>query len=569
MRRIRWQFLILLGGLALVVALLIGRSSGPDVAAPEPVTGGSYAEALVGSLVRLNPVLDSLNSVDRDVDRLIYSGLVRFDDRGLPRPDLAESWAISADATLYTFTLREDARWHDGEPVTSDDVIYTFSKLQDSDYPGPPDLNAFWQDVNIIRLDDYTVQFQLAEPFAPFLDYLAVGLLPDHLLRGVSASDLIDHPFNLEPIGTGPFRFDDFIVEDDSIVGVSLVAFEDYFQGRPFLDRFEFRFYPSEVAAWEAYGQGEVQGLGSISQQLLPEVLASPDLNLHTARLPRVGIVFLNIKHPEKTFFSDKKVRQALLMAVNRQWLVDRALNGQGLVASGPVLPGTWAYADDLKPVPFDRQRAADLLQSAEWELPLGAAPGGAEYVRSKGEETLTFELAYPRGEPYESIARLLVESWAAIGARVELVPVDPQALLEDYLEPRAFQAVLTEIDLTRSPDPDPYPFWHDSQAETGQNYGGFTDRNISIWLERARTIPDLQRRAELYRNFQHRFQDQVPALLLYYPVYNYAIDPQIQGVVMGPLFDRSDRFATVSGWYLRARRPSAAETALPTTATP
>ena len=133
--------------------------------------------------------------------------------------------------------------------------------------------------------------------------------------------------------------------------------------------------------------------------------------------------------------------------------------------------------------------------------------------------------------------------------------PVDPGSLLEDYLEPRTFEVVLTEIDLLRSPDPDPYPFWHDSQTETGQNYGGFADRNISIWLEQARINPNFGRRAELYRNFQYRFQDQVPALLLYYPVYNFAIDDQVQGVTIGPLLDPSDRLSNIVDWYLLTRR--------------
>ncbi|MCJ7513793.1 MAG: ABC transporter substrate-binding protein, partial [Anaerolineales bacterium] len=189
MRRIRWQILIAVGGLLLILALLLQQSPEPGTPELLPQKGGSYVEGLMGSVVRLNPVLDYANQADRDVDRLLYSGLVRFDSRGVPEPDLAESWAVSADATLYTFTLRPDATWHDGLPVTSDDVIYTFSKMQDEDFPGPEDLRELWSEINIIRLDDRNVQFQLPEPFAPFMDYLALGLLPEHLLRGVSAGD--------------------------------------------------------------------------------------------------------------------------------------------------------------------------------------------------------------------------------------------------------------------------------------------------------------------------------------------------------------------------------------------
>ncbi|MEX0787556.1 MAG: ABC transporter substrate-binding protein, partial [Anaerolineales bacterium] len=184
----RWEILIAVGGLALVVGLLLGQGPTPASDLSQPVQGGVYTEGLVGTLARLDPILDFDHPVDRDIDRLIYSGLVQFDSRGIPSPDLAQDWAVSADARLYTFTIREDAVWHDGEPVTADDVVYTFSLFQDPAYPGPADLHEFWDQVTILRLDPKVVQFELPEPFAPFLDYVSVGLLPDHLLRGVTVS---------------------------------------------------------------------------------------------------------------------------------------------------------------------------------------------------------------------------------------------------------------------------------------------------------------------------------------------------------------------------------------------
>jgi peptide/nickel transport system substrate-binding protein len=555
MRRIRWQLLIAAGGLILVIGLLLGQTPVIQPTDPQPVRGGAYTEALVGNLQRLNPVLDHANQADRDVDRLIFTGLVRFDEHGLPMPDLAESWAMSADATIFTFTLREDALWHDGEPVTSNDVIYTFSKLQDEGYPGPAELHTMWQEINIIRLDDRSFQFQLPEPFAPFLDYLTMGLLPDHLLRGVSVVDMIDHPFNLNPIGTGPFRFNHFIIDDDEIVGVYLTAFTDHYNGAPYLERVEFRYYSDAESALEAYQSGEVLGISTITPSTFPQVLQDPDLNMHSARMPRMGIVFLNIQNPEKEFFADRRVRQALLLSINRQWLIDEALNGQGVMAQGPIMPNTWAFADDLVPSPFDPVLAAERLTSAGWELPVGATEGTPDYVRVLDEQTLSFELAYPNEPKFTAIAQILQSSWANVGVAVDLVPVEHSSLLEDYLNAREFEAVLTELDLTQSPDPDPYPFWHDTQVDTGQNYSGFSDRNVSIWLERARTIPDIGHRADSYRHFQHRFQDQVPALLLYYPVYNFAIDAQVLGVSMPPMFDISDRFANISSWYMLARR--------------
>jgi peptide/nickel transport system substrate-binding protein len=557
MRNLRWQILIALGGLILVVGLMLGQGTTRPDDSPVPVEGGAYSEALVGRIIRLDPILDIFNSVDRDIDRLLFSGLVRFDDKGVAQPDLAESWAISADATLYTLSLRQDAEWHDGTPVTSDDVIYTFSQFQNPDYPGPADLHEFWKQVEINRLDSRNVQFRLPEPFAPFLDYLAVGLLPDHLLRGVTVSALTDHPYHLEPIGTGPFRFEQFLVEDGEITGVSLTAFKRTATENPFLQRIEIRTYPDQTTALQSYKQGFVQGLGEVGPEILSEVLALPELNVYTARLPVVTTVFLNLRDTERPYLSDKSFRRALMLTLNRQWIVDRALGGQALPAIGPIFPGTWAYAEGLEPIPYDPSEAQGLLDALGWQLPVGAAPGSPEFIRTKEGQALGFELKFPDDAVFTKVAEILRDSWAGLGIPVELVPVPPSEIIADVLETRDFQAVLVPLLFTRSPDPDPYPFWHDTQVDRGQNYSGFSDRNTSIWLEQARVTPDTERRAELYRNFQYRFQDQVPALLLYHTVYNYAVSGQVQGISIGPLFDSSDRWSGITDWYLIARRGS------------
>ncbi len=557
MRNLRWQLLIALGGLILVFGYLIGQAPTTESTEPAPVTGGIYREALIGMVNRLNPILDTNNQVDRDIDTLLYRSLVRFDSRGIPYPDLAESWAISEDATLYTFSLRKEAFWHDGNPIQSDDVIYTFSKFKDPDYPGSDDLKSLWSEIKITRLDDRTVQFQLPEPFSPFLDFLSIGLLPEHLLRGVSAGDLINHPFNVQPVGTGPFKFTQFLLEENKIIGVGLQAFDDFFQGRPYLDQIEFLFYPNEEQAFQAYLNEDVMGIGQIGTDLLNRVLEFPALNLHSARQPKIYLIFLNLNDSEHTFFEDKLFRRALLQSINRQWLIDNLLSGQAVIATGPIFSSTWAYLESLQPWPFDIQEANSLLTDLGWEVAEGITPGSPEYVRKQDDTLLSFKLIHASDPLPTALAEAIRASWKQVGILVELVAVPPEEIQSNYLEPREFEALLTEMDLTPYTDPDPYPFWHDSQVETGQNYSGFTDRNIGIWLEKARTTSDLATRADLYKSFQFRFNDQLPALLLFSPIYNYAIDSQIQGVSVGPIFEPSDRFANILEWFIRVQIPS------------
>ena len=556
MRRIGWQLVIAVGGLLLVLGLLLGQTPDPEATLVQPVQGGAYAEGLVGSSVRLNPLLDRNNQVDRDIDRLLYGALIRFDSYGDPVLELAESFAVSADATLYNFTIHQDARWHDGEPVTADDVVFTFSKFKEVSFPAPEDLKQLWNEIEIVKLDDKNVQFQLPDRFAPFMDFMATGLLPDHLLRGVSGEELIDHPFNLEPVGSGPFKFERFLLDEvGDAQGVSLTAFEDYPGGRPFLERVEFRFYPDGPSALQAYEDGEIDGLGRVSDEILDAVLSAPDLNLYSARSPQTALVFLNTRHPEKTYLGENQFRQALLMATNRERMVGELLGGQGMVAASPILPGNWAHAANLEPLPFDIATAEEQLAALGWELPAGASPGTAEYVRTDGERSLSLQLAHLDQPAFTAVADMLKASWEGIGVEVELVALPATAILSDLLEPREFEAVLTELDASMHADPDPYSFWHDSQGEAGQNYSGFDDRNSSIWLEQARITPDKDRRLKLYRDFQFRFRDQAPALMLYHPIFSYAISSDVQGASLGPIYDPSDRFANITEWYLLVRR--------------
>lgn len=554
MRKFRWPLLIGLAGLLIIGAILIFRPPTIENSDPQPVQGGAYIEGVVGSVSRLNPLLDFANPIDQDIDSLIFSGLVKIDSQGLPQPDVAEGWAISASGSLYTFFIREDAVWHDGNPILADDVIFTFSKFQDDDYPGQPEIKTFWQQISITKIDTRTVQFSLPEAFAPFLDYLTIGLLPDHLLRGVSSADLIDHPFNLEPVGSGPFRFDDFIMDEGKLIGVALVVNEDFYGNIPYLQRMEFIFYNNEQAASEALQAGDIHGLAGLSAFELEKVLSNNELNLYTTRWPSTSMVLLNLNHPVHTFFQEPDLRKALQYSINRQWLIDSLLNGQGIVASGPIIENSWAAPHDLAVYPYDTDEAIRLLDMLEWKLPVGSNPGDLEYLRSKDEVQLAFTLACSDDPLQEEIARFLQASWATIGIQVQITAFPLDELISEKLVTRDYEAVLIDLDSAGHPDPDPYPFWHEAEVKTGQNYSEFIDRNISIWLEEARTNPDIERRLNYYRRFSYRFKDQLPALLLYHPVYNYAVDRSFLGVSVGPISTTSDRFSSISAWYLSAR---------------
>ncbi|KAF0106277.1 MAG: peptide/nickel transport system substrate-binding protein [Anaerolineaceae bacterium] len=559
MKKLRWQVLVVVLTLAVVGILLVTQRSSPTgTALPQPATGGIYTEALVGSFGRLNPALDWANPADRAIDRLIFSGMIKFDEYGIPRSDVAESWGVSQDGMIYNVSLRQDAFWEDGMPVTSDDVIFTLGLLRSQYSTYPADARAMWDEILVKRLDEKTLQFVLPEPFAPFLDYLSFGILPKHVLETLPADQLANSDFNLKPVGCGPFRVDHLTVENGQVTGVTLALSENYFGGRPYIEQITFRYYPTAAAALDAYQQGDMLGISEITPDILAEACSDPNLNCYTSRMPRLTLVLFNHKSNDAPFLQDKNIRKALLLGLNRQRMIDVTLNGQAVVADSPILPGTWAYYSGIQHVEYDPIAAERLLAEAGYILPAG------ETVRVKDGAPLAFTLLHPDDDQHTRVAQWIQQDWAAIGVQVTLRAMPYASLVNDSLAPRAYQAALVDLDLSGSPDPDPYPFWHQSEATGGQNYSQWDNRPASEYLEQARVVFDQSTRARLYRNFQVIFAKETPAVLLYHPVYTYGVDVRVNGVQLAPIFDPSDRFDTILDWYLLTRR-AAGETAQPT----
>jgi peptide/nickel transport system substrate-binding protein len=551
MKRLRWQILVVILTLAVVgVLLLTQQPVGPVQVLPQPTTGGVYSEALVGSLGRLSPLLDWNNPADRDVNRLLFSSLIRFDERGLPQTDLAESWGVNEEGTIYNFTLRANAVWHDDTPVTSDDVIFTIELLKSDGSLFPQDIKELWRNVEVTKLSDNTLKFTIPEPFAPFLDYLTFGVLPKHVLEGVSPEELVTAEFNIAPVGSGPYQFDHLILEEGQITGVVLTAFENYYGKKPFVPQLVFRYFPSSAAALDAYEQGDVLGISRISKDVLNEALAQPNLSVYTSRMPQISMVLLNLNNPEVPFLQEPNVRRALLLGLNRQRMISNLLGGQAIVANGPIFPGSWAYYDGTEHLEYDPEQAISLLKGDGYNIP---AEGGA--VRAKEGQSLSFTMLHPDDELHAQLAQTMQASWEEIGVQVNLQPVPYDRMVFDYLGPRSYQAALVDLNLAHTPDPDPYPFWHQAEATGGQNYSQWDNRTASEYLEQARVNTDFEVRTRLYRNFQVMFAKELPSLPLYYPVYSFGVDSQVLGVQVAPLSDISDRFALITNWYLVTRR--------------
>lgn len=552
MKNFRWQILIAVIALVAVALVLLSQSQVGETITQiiEPAaSGGVYVEGLIGEPIRFNPLLDDYNQVDQDVTRLVFSRMIRFDSWGNPQPELAESFGVSVIGDIYNVQLRENALWHDGMPVTTADVLFTISLMRNGEMPLPADVRALWNSVQVTAFDALNLQFKLPEPYAPFIDYLSFGILPKHILEGKSPQELINDPFNLLPIGSGPYQVADLRSADGKITAVVLEAFPDYYMGEPLIEQIVLRYFDSSAEALQAYQAGEILGIGSVEPEDLDAVLAEPNLNIFSVRVPEMVMVLFNLGEDSPAFFKDTAFRQAMMTALNRSWMIDQAMDGQAVQANSPIMMGSWAYFGETETYDFNPEAAIKMLRAGGYGL-----PAESSLIREKDGVRLSFDMIYTDQQEYTLLAEMIQEYWAAVGVEVNIIPIPADAIYRDYLAPRNYEAALVDLALYNSPDPDPYPFWHQAMAASGQNFSQWNDRRASEYMERARVTPDRLERTRLYRNFQIHFSRELPALPLFYKIYNYPIDQQVLGVQLGPLYDPADRFDQVYLWSLETR---------------
>ncbi len=544
-RHVRWQAVIALLGILLVIALL-SYATYTYTSQEAPARGGVYIEGVAGNPQYINPILSQYNEVDRDLSALIFNGLLKLDEHGEWQPDLAESWEVGPNSDVYTFTLRSDLRWHDGLRITADDVIFTVQLLQDPDLPILPDLANLWRSVIAAKIDDRTVVFQLSQPYAPFPDYVTIrwfGVLPKHYWERYEPAEIPQAQLNTQPIGSGRFK----LVEIDS-QHARLEPVLTQFPEAPYLDALEFRFfpdYPSILAAAEA---GEVHGVSRVLPEYQRQAETIPDLQLFTSPLPGYTMILFNFDSKQAPFLADQAVRQALAYGLDRERILQDILPGVGLLADSPILPGTWAYNPDIPRYAYDPEKAASILAENGW------VDGDQDGVREKGNQELTFTILSDDAPHSVAVVQAVAQDWARIGVQVKPQTVSFTGMVSDFLVPRDFDAALLSVELYG--DPDPYPLWHSTQiSPKGQNFGGWQNREADILMEQARITSERTTRKQLYDEFQRVFATDLPALLLYYPLYTYGASTAVHNMEVGRLNEPADRFNTFARWYINTRK--------------
>ncbi len=541
-----------------VIALTVGAG---DLLAPHvthvPASGGTLTEGLVGAPQLINPLFANSNDVDLDLSALVYSGLFRMDAQLQPQPDLAQSYQWLNDGKTLQVTLRSDARFQDNQPVTADDVVFTYQSAQDPHWHSP--LASLFQNIHVLEVDPQTVQFQLDKPQPALPSDLTLGILPAHIWSDVQPNNAQLAEANLKPIGSGPYQFESFTRDPrGSILSYRLQRFDGYYGIKPWIQTWQFQFFPDHAAAQSALTSHQIDALAFVpwgeAQTLQQSSLHNVSLNM-----PQETIAFFNVQNP---LLHDQRVRHALSLVIDRTAL--QALLG---AHTNPVYE-PFPFLNSTSSVP-NVDEARNELTDAGWVLSDGdglrhftppapvtthrgrhttAQPPAA--VASTSTPALTLTIEVPEQPDLLRVADYLKQRWLLLGAQVNIESQNPEPLLRQATETRTYQVLIWNILL--SPDQDLTPFWSSKNATRyGFNLSNIQDSTIDQDLQNVANASTTQALQQARTILSRQIVSLTPALFLLRPAYTYVISNRVQGTTDQLISRPSDRLLQTMGWYL------------------
>ena len=490
-------------------------------AADTPAYGDIMVEGSIGDASNLIPLLAS-DSTSHGIAGFVFNGLIKYDKDIRIVGDLAESWEISKDGLVITFHLRRGVRWHDGRPFTAADVLYTYQVTVDPKTP-----TAYAGDFLKVKkaevLDDWTFRATYDKPFAPALMSWSVGILPKHLLAG---KEITTSPLGRRPIGTGPYKFKEWVTGQKIV----LVSNPDYFEGRPHIDGYILRIIPDTATMFLELRANGIDRMGLTPLQNTRQTennLFRKNYNKYRYLSFAYTYMGYNLKNP---LFTDKRVRQAIAHAVNREEMIDGVLLGLGKSATGPYKPGTWAYNPRVRTYPYDPAKAKALLAEAGWKdlnsngvLEREGRPFAFEIITNQGNEI--------RAKCAEIIQRRLAE----VGIKVTIRVVEWAAFVKDFINKRKFDATI--LGWTIPMDPDLYDVWHSSKTGPEElNFISYQNAEVDALIEKGRETFDQSERKRCYDRIQEILAEEQPYLFLYVPDALPIIHARFRGVEVAPL---------------------------------
>lgn len=471
---------------------------------------------------------------------------MKYNGEGQLINDLAESYDISEDKTTYAFHLKKNILWHDGQNLTAHDVVFTVNLISDPAYKSP--LRGNWQGVETSVIDDFNVEFRIKTPYVGFLNNLTFGVLPKHIWEGVEPENFSLTSLNLEPIGSGPYKYSSYQKDSKgNILTYKLISNPNYFEGKPYLSKITFNFYIDDDSAIDAFNRKEIMGVsGGLSSQKISDVKNPKSTTLHKFIMPRYFAVFFN-QNKSLPLASDE-VRQALDYATDRQEIIDKVLSGNGDPVHYPILPGMIGYKEDLEKNEFNIEKGNEVLDKNGWTR-------GDDGFRAKNGAALEISLVTTDWDELSKTADILKSQWEKIGIKVNVSAFSISDIQQNYIRTREYDALLFGQVLVGG-DSDPNSFWHSAQKkDPGLNLALFGDSATDKLIEDGRVEFNTEKRTENYVEFQKKLHSEAPAVFLYSPNYIYPVNKSVHGMDIKNLISPSERFSNINKWYMKTKR--------------
>lgn len=492
-----------------------------------PVSGGEYIEGVVGYPKTINPLYAVNRDIDSDLSSLVYSSLFKYDENGILVNDLVSDVTINND-TEYIIKIKNNVKWHNGDKLTADDVLFTIDAIKNSEYRSP--LRASLMNVDAEKVDDYTIKLTLDSAYSPFLEVLTFGILPKSIWENISPSSAALSELNLKPIGSGPYKFKSLVKnKDGDLKEYNLVVNDNYFSTKPYIKNIKFTFFVDDTEAIKSLNDNQIDGLGYLPFTERKELLAQDSLALNELVRPQIVSIFFN-SNKDKAL-SDKTVRISLAQALDKDQIIKDVFDGVYQRADGPILPNNFAYNDQIKKYNYSPQEARANIKNKLASTTLTVIDSGNNV----------------------SVAEKIKSYWEQIGVKVELKVV-PGEQAADIIKNRDFETLLYGESV--GGDPDVYAFWHSSQiGDKGLNLAGYNNSEVDKLLVGARETTDKEARKIKYQKFQEYITADVPVIFLYSPTYTYVQSKKLKGFSGTMVIEPADRFASVASWYLKTSK--------------
>jgi len=504
-----------------------------------PAASSLYKEGLVGQPIAVNPILVGTNDVDRDLIELLFSDLI----------DLAESYKTSENGQSWKIILKENLRWSDGKPLTSDDIIFTIDSIQNSESKSP--LFLTWQGVVVDRLSEREVEFTLRTPYAFFLDNLKdLKIIPRHIFAVIPLENFRLSNFNLEPVGSGPYKFISLEKKKDGfITDYRLTANEYYPLPKPHIENFDLKFYQSAADLINAFNQKKIDGFGGLNPKNIDELKLN---NVILEKIiPRYYAIFIN-KNTSPSL-EDKNVIAALNLATNKQKFIEEVFSGRALIVNEPLLPTIEGYDRSANSEwEFSIEKAGGILDKSKWTINPETGIRGKKI--GKQSHFLEFSLVVPQIPFLNETVKIMTEDWKKIGVQLNPIILNPTDIASELIKTRNYQMIIFGNILKNNPDI--FSFWHSSERfYPGLNLALYNNKKADNLLESIRKNLDGESRKKELAQLQKLINEDQPAIFLYSPTYLYVAPKDFGGFEEQTIATPSDRFENVSQWYLKTAR--------------